>query len=55
MAGLCRVSKQAKIESEKKPSDEEWPRYEVSENNFRFDESTTHKSALLILNVSIVS
>ena len=38
MAGLCHVSKQAKIESGKTPSDEELPIYEVSENNFRFDE-----------------
>ena len=30
-------------------------RYKVSEKNFRFDEITTHKSALLILNVSIFS
>ena len=36
------------------PSDEESPRYKVSEKNFRFDESTIHKSTLLILNVSIV-
>ena len=32
--------KQAKIESEKALSDEELPRYEVSENNFRFDENS---------------
>ena len=32
--------KQAKIESEKAPSDEELPRYEVSENNFHFDENS---------------
>ena len=34
------VSKQVKIESRKTQSDEESPRNEVSENNFRFDEST---------------
>ena len=40
MAGLCRVRKQAKLESGKTQSDKESPRYEVSEKIFRFDEST---------------
>ena len=43
------VSEPIYIESGKTLSDEESPRYEVSENNSRFDESTTHKSTLLIL------
>ena len=34
------ISKQAKIESRKTPRGEKSPRYEVSENNFRFYEST---------------
>ena len=34
------VSKQVKIESEETPRDKKLPRYEVSENNFHFDEST---------------
>ena len=55
MAGLCRVRKQAKLESGKTQSDKESPRYEVSEKIFRFDESATHESTLLVLNVSIVS
>ena len=55
LASLCHVSKQAKIKSGKTLSDKESPKYEVSENNFHFDKSTTHKSALLILNGSIIS
>ena len=43
------VSEPIYRESGKTLSDEESPRYEVSENNSRFDESTTHKSTLLIL------
>ena len=34
------INKQVKIEFAKTPRDEELPRYEVSENNFFFDEST---------------
>ena len=49
------IRKQAKIESRKTPSDEELPRFKVSEKNFRFDESTINKSTLLILNVSTIS
>ena len=37
------------MESEEPPSDEESPRYEVSEK------APSHKTALLILNVSIIS
>ena len=45
LAGFCRVftfnfiRKQVKIESWKAPRGEKSPKYEVSENNFRFDES----------------
>ena len=45
------ISKQVKTVSEKTPSSHKPPRYEISENNFRFD----YKSVLLILNVCIVS
>ena len=48
------ISKQVKIESGKTQRGERSRRYEVSENNFRFDESISHKSGLLVLNVNIV-
>ena len=50
------ISKQVNIEIGKIPRGEKSPRFEVSENNFRFDESTlSHKIVQSILNVGIVS